>query len=148
MTLANIMKRHHRDMIEDNPIEVLIWREERVESDGGFRQEEQYVGILRGRLYQETTGRSGKAALEITTPGLILRNERWGLMVPLRMRAVDPETGVPVDPEEWIDAELRDGPHVTDQFDAQGRHFEISKVWPRMDGGVTWGYVCELEEIE
>lgn len=145
MALVDTLRAAHAALIEENPIDALIHRTERIREGGGFREVKQYVGLVRGRLYQEASGRAG-AEETTTVPGTLHTEARWGFVCMPTMLPVDPETGVVVPAVEPIDTEIRSGAHVTDRFEhPRFGTYKITSVYPREDAGVVWGWGASVE---
>lgn len=151
MGLVETFREAHQRTIEDNPVELMIRRTGKLRNDtGGFSEVDGvYVGQVRSRLYQETTGRVQQGSEPVQ--GLVEVQPRWGLALPLEMQVADPETGVllviddePVmTPLDFTDAE---SPDVTYWFDhALLGRFEFHSVYPNQDLGETWGWRAECE---
>lgn len=152
MTLAEIFRSGHRELIDENPIEVMITRVERVRQGGGFREETSHVGIVRGRVHQAATGARSERT-EITTPGIVHVEERWGFICETEMQQVNAETGDPVleaGTPVMIPTEIRAGAHVVDSFTdpTTGTKYSIRSVAPCMDENVVWGWQATLEAVK
>lgn len=137
VTLVATLQAAHEELIEENPIDVTITRVEKVREAGGFRNVETEVGTIRGRLYQEATGRTmGDEAT--TTAGKIGQDARWGLLCPAEMTAPDGST---------VPTQLRFGPNVQDSFETPLGDFEVIAVYPRQDEGEIWGWAATVQRI-
>lgn len=145
MGIVDVLRRGHALLIDENPIDVAIFREERVREGGGFRDVKEYVGLVHGRLYQESTGRAGGEE-STTIPGTLHTEARWGFVCMPTMLPVDDETGELVEDGEPIDTDIRAGAHVTDSFEHPrfGR-YKITSVYPREDLGTVWGWAASVE---
>lgn len=127
---------------------VAIHRSERVRKGGGFEQVETFVGRVLGRVYEEATGR-GSSVEQITEPGIVHVEPRFGFICETEMSEVDPATGDALDPEVRIPTDIRAGAHVEDTFDHPTRgHFKISAILPREDEGVLWGLAATVELVK
>lgn len=151
MGLVETFAKAHQDTINDNPVEVLIRREGKVRNDsGGFTDVKEFVGLVRGRLYEETTGRAQTEQTPVQ--GIIEVQPRWGFMFPLQMQAVDPVTGAGLvlngEPVLTSVVVLTDveSPDVTYLFDhpLMGR-MELVNMYPNQDQGEVWGWRGECE---
>lgn len=145
MALVDLLRRGHERLIEENPIDALIQRTERVRKGGGFEELTFYVGLVRGRLHQEASGRAG-AEESISTPGILHHEARWGFICATTMQEVDPETGALIAGAPLIETDIQAGAHVTDSFEHE-RHgtVTITSVYPREDLGVVWGWGAAAE---
>jgi hypothetical protein len=137
MTLLDTLAAAHLELIDENPIEVTITRTQKVREAGGFRDVVTTVGTIRGRLYQEATGRQG-SEVGTSTAGKIGEDARWGLLCPATMTA-------PGGAE--IPTELRFGPNVQDTFATPLGSFEVTAVYPRQDRGEVWGWQASVQRI-
>lgn len=130
------LKRAHERLIEENPEEITITRVERVREEGGFREVESTYS-LRGRVYQEATGRSGDHEV-ITTAGQKNVDARWGLITYTTMRTASGKE---------IPLELKADSKTGDVFESRHGSFRVLVVYPREDAGTIWGWQAALERV-
>lgn len=145
---VTVLKEAHRELIDQNPRDVLLHRDRTVaDDDGGKGKESAFVGLLHGRLYQSSSVRQPNQQ-SVSDAGLREEDSTWGFITEALMTDVDPDTGVPVLVEgvpQLIPTSLEAGPQVDDQFETEFGIFHVTAVHPRQTAGELWGWDAIVE---
>lgn len=143
MALTDVLKEAHRELIDINPRDVLLTREETIaDGFGGKQKVKTFVGLIHGRLYQQSSTR--RPQVVVSDAGIKQEDETWGFVCEAEMRQVD-AAGVAIPGAALIPAVLRAGPNVDDFFATEFGTFHVTAVYPRQTEGVIWGWDTFLE---
>lgn len=142
------LREAHRYLIDINPRDVLLTREETgPDGLGGKQKVKAFAGLIHGRLYQQSSTRQPNQVV-ISDAGVKQEDQTFGFVCEAEMKQVDPVTGddVLVGGEPvLIPTVLRAGPNVDDYFDTEFGTFHVTAVYPRQTDGVIWGWDTFLE---
>mgnify|MGYP000848409065 FL=1 len=126
MDLVALRRQHTKWAIEQNPVEIIIQRTEKVDKGGYFEEIESEHGPYTVRIFQ----RGMQIPMEISTLGGTKQTDRgWGLL-----------TG--------HEAEIKAGTNVLDEFEVDGLgKFQVLAVYPQIIQGQVVGYQADLEKV-
>jgi len=126
MDLVALRRQHTKWAIQQNPVEIIIQRTEKMDKGGYFEEIESEHGPYTVRIFQ----RGMQIPMEISTLGGTKQTDRgWGLLA-------DHE------------AEIKAGTNVLDEFevDSLGK-FQVLAVYPQIIQGQVVGYQADLEKV-
>lgn len=126
MDLVALRRQHITWAIQQNPVEIIIQRTEKIEAGGGFEEKESEVGPFTVRIYQQGT----LIPQEVSTlAGTKQVDRTWGMLM-------DHE------------ADVKAGPNVLDEFEVAGiGKFQVLEVYPQVIKGELVGYQAVLEKV-
>jgi hypothetical protein len=126
MNLVALRRQHITWAIQQNPVEIIIQRTEKIEAGGGFEEKESEVGPFTVRIYQQGT----LIPQEVSTlAGTKQVDRTWGMLM-------DHE------------ADVKAGPNVLDEFEVAGiGKFQVLEVYPQVIKGELVGYQAVLEKV-
>lgn len=125
MNFVDMRRNHTKWSIEQNPVEIMINRTERIDKGGYFDEKESPIGPFVVRIY------SAKSSSPQTVSTLAGEKQ------------IDNYFGLLADHEVDIQASAT----VKDEFEAVGMMFEVKAVYPQRIQGQVVGYQCELERV-
>lgn len=126
MDLVTLRRQHIIWTIQQNPVEIIIHRTEKVDQGGYFEEIESEVGPFVVRIYQYGTW----IPQEISTMA--------------GTKQVDKTCGMLAD---W-QADIKAGPSVLDEFEVPGiGNFQVLEVYPQVVRGELVGYQVALEKV-
>ena len=126
MDLAALRRQHIAWAIQQNPVEIIIQRTEKIEAGGGFEEKESEVGPFTVRIYQQGT----LIPQEVSTlAGTKQVDKTWGMLA------------------DW-QADIKAGPNVLDEFDVpEMGKFQVLEVYPQKVKSEIVGYQVALEKV-
>lgn len=125
MSELELRRRTHKALIDENPMTITIQRVEKVAAGGGFSEVHGQRGPYTVRVFAKRSNPQPVADLA----GRKQVDAGWGLLADYQ-------------------ADLKAGPNVKDEFDAQGLgHFLIANVHPLLYQGSVVGYQADLERV-
>lgn len=144
MDTIDALREAHRYLIDINPRDVLLQREETIPDGlGGKQKVKSFVGLIHGRLYQQSSTRQPNKVV-ISDAGVKQEDETWGFVCEAEMKPVD-GAGMEVPGAALIPTDLRAGPNVDDYFDTEFGTFHVTAVYPRQTEAEIWGWDTFLE---
>lgn len=117
-------RKHTKWSIDQNPVEIIVNRREKIKGPGYMDEVESVVGPFIVRVFAN----SGSPQ-EITTLA--------------GQKEVDRHFGLLVD----YQTDIRAGTLVTDEFSAFGMRFLVKAIYPQSIAGELVGYQGELERV-
>ena len=126
MDLVALRRQHTKWAIEQNPVEIIIQRTEKVDKGGYFEEIESEHGPYTVRIFQ----RGMQIPMEISTLGGTKQTDRgWGLLA-------------------GHEAEIKAGANALDEFEVDGLgKFQVLAVYPQIIQGQVVGYQADLEKV-
>jgi len=126
MDLVALRRQHVAWAIQQNPVEIIIQRTEKIDMGGYFEEKESEVGPLVVRIYQYGTW----VPQEVNTlAGTKQVDRTWGMLM-------DHE------------ADVKAGSDVLDEFEVLGLgKFQVLEVYPQVVKGELVGYQVTLEKV-
>ncbi len=126
MDLVALRRQHTKWAIEQNPVEIIIQRTEKMDKGGYFEEIESERGPYTVRIFQ----RGMQIPIEISTLGGIKQTDRgWGLLA-------------------GHEVEIKAGANVLDEFEVDGLgKFQVLAVYPQIIQGQVVGYQADLEKV-
>ena len=126
MDLVTLRRRHTKWAIEQNPVEIIIQRTEKMDKGGYFEEIESEHGHYTVRIFQ----RGMQIPIEISTLGGTKQTDRgWGLLA-------------------GHEAEIKAGSNVLDEFEVEGiGKFHVLAVYLQLVQGQIVGYQADLEKV-
>ncbi len=126
MDLVALRRQHTKWAIEQNPVEIIIHRTEKVDQGGYFEEIESEHGPYTVRIFQ----RGMQIPIEISTLGGTKQTDRgWGLLA-------------------GHEVEIKAGANVLDEFEVDGLgKFQVLAVYPQIIQGQVVGYQADLEKV-
>lgn len=126
MDIVTLRRQHTKWAIQQNPVEIIIQRTEKIEAGGGFEEKESEVGPFTVRIYQQGT----LIPQEVSTlAGTKQVDKTWGMLA------------------DW-QADIKAGPNVLDEFDVPGvGRFQTLEVYPQKVKSEIVGYQVALEKV-
>ncbi len=126
MDLAALRRQHTKWAIEQNPVEIIIQRTEKMDKGGYFEEIESKHGPYTVRIFQ----RGMQIPIEISTLGGAKQTDRgWGLLA-------------------GHEVEIKAGANVLDEFEVDGLgKFQVLAVYPQIIQGQVVGYQADLEKV-
>lgn len=125
MDIAELRKQHIQWDIQQNPMQIIIHRTEKVDMGGYFDETTSTLGPFTVRIFTE----GNRVPLDITTlAGTKQIDKGYGLLAD-------------------HNADIKAGTNVLDEFDALGGHFIIKAVYPQYVKDELVGYQADLEKV-
>ena len=126
MDLVALRRQHTKWAIEQNPVEIIIQRTEKMDKGGYFEEIESEHGPYTVRIFQ----RGMQISIEISTLGGTKQTDRgWGLLA-------------------GHEAEIKAGANALDEFEVDGLgKFQVLAVYPQIIQGQVVGYQADLEKV-
>ncbi|WP_096201898.1 hypothetical protein [Bacillus sp. FJAT-45350] len=124
MNMIEMRRKHVAFSISQNPAQIHVHMEEKVDAGGYFQTIESEFGLI-ARIYQSDTPR---VQLETKEIGQKQSATHYGLLADYQ-------------------ANLQSDKNVLYKFDWKGMHFQIRSVTPQLMMGEVVGYQCELERV-
>jgi hypothetical protein len=126
MGMVALRRQHIAWAIQQNPVEIIIQRTEKVDMDGYFDEVESEHGPFIVRIFQ----RGSRIPQEISTlAGTKQVETAWGLLA-------------------GYEAEIKAGSNVLDEFKVIGLgKFQVLAVYPQIVQGQIVGYQADLEKV-
>ena len=126
MDLVALRRQHTKWAIEQNPVEIIIQRTEKVDKGGYFEEIESEHGPYTVRIFQ----RGMQIPIEISTLGGTKQTDRgWGLLA-------------------GHEAEIKAGANALDEFEVDGLgKFQVLAGYPQIIQGQVVGYQADLEKV-
>jgi len=126
MDIVTLRRQHTKWAIQQNPVEIIIQRTEKVEVGGGFEEKESEVGPFVVRIYQYGTWIPQDVS---TLAGTKQVDKTWGMLA------------------DW-QADIKAGPNVLDEFDVpEMGKFQVLEVYPQKVKSEIVGYQVALEKV-
>ena len=126
MDLVTLRRQHVAWAIQQNPVEIIIQRTEKIDMGGYFEEKESEVGPLVVRIYQYGTWIPQEVS---TLAGTKQIDRTWGMLA------------------DW-QVDIKAGPNVLDEFDVPGvGRFQTLEVYPQVVKGELVGYQVALEKV-
>ena len=126
MDLVTLRRQHTKWAIQQNPVEIIIQRTEKMDKGGYFEEIESEHGPYTVRIFQ----RGMQIPTEISTLGGTKQTDRgWGLLA-------------------GHEAEIKAGANALDEFEVDGLgKFQVLAVYPQIIQGQVVGYQADLEKL-
>lgn len=127
MDLVSIRRQNIAWSIEQNPVEIIVHRTEKLEVDGHFGDHKSILGPFTVRVFQK----ANRDPKDISTlAGTKEVGASWGLLA-----------------DE--NADLKSGPNVKDEFVVEDLgSFTVVEVFPQIVNGRVIGYQADLERVK
>jgi len=126
MDIVTLRRQHTKWAIQQNPVEIIIQRTEKVDMGGYFDEVESEHGPYTVRIFQK----GSRIPQEVSTlAGTKQVEAAWGLLA-------DHE------------AEIKAGTNVLDEFEVTDLgKFQVLAVYPQIVQGQIVGYQADLEKV-
>jgi hypothetical protein len=126
MDLVTLRRQHITWTIQQNPVEIIIQRTEKMDKGGYFEEIESEHGPYTVRIFQ----RGMQIPIKISTLGGTKQTDRgWGLLA-------------------GHEVEIKAGANVLDEFEVDGLgKFQVLAVYPQIIQGQVVGYQADLKKV-
>ena len=126
MDLVALRRQHITWAIQQNPVEIIIQRTEKMDKGGYFEEIESEVGPFVVRIYQYGTWVPQEVS---TLAGTKQVDRTWGMLMD-------------------YEADVKAGSNVLDEFEVPGMgRFQVLEVYPQKVKGKIVGYQVILEKV-
>ena len=126
MDLVALRRQHITWAIQQNPVEIIIQRTEKMDKGGYFEEIESEVGPFVVRIYQYGTWVPQDVS---TLAGTKQVDRTWGMLMD-------------------YEADVKAGSNVRDEFEVPGMgRFQVLEVYPQKVKGKIVGYQVVLEKV-
>jgi hypothetical protein len=126
MDLVTLRRNNTTWAINQNPTSITISRTGKVRQGGGFKAIETIIGPLTVRI----SPKKSRSLNTTKTDTIGTRQEQVWFMI------------------ADYQADVKDGPETTDEFDVSGLgHFIVKNVYPQMVNSQVVGYQVDIEKV-
>ena len=126
MDLVALRRQHVAWAIQQNPVEIIIHRTEKIDAGGYFEETHTEIGPFTVRIYQYGTWVPQEVS---TLAGTKQVDRTWGMLMD-------------------YEADVKAGPNVLDKFEvADIGKFQVLEVYPQVVKGELVGYQVTLEKV-